>query len=364
MLEQQKKNKPLVSVIVPCYNMEQYVKRAVDSLVANDYENKQIILVNDGSTDGTLEILRSYEKSYSYIKVVDKVNGGVSSARNFGLDVAEGEYVMFADPDDEVWPKFVETAVDAITADEGYDIVMFGFQDGDGNRFSPRPFAAKNKHEVLNDFFPLFFSYTRADIETWLEGQRLRGKPGGQIWKFMFRNSIISDFHLRFAPHLKAGEDQMFISMFLLFANSFKSIPDIVYTYYIRPNGLYMSNITAINPVRTLQNKISLLEERMRIASVYKEKTSCEDARFLYTGSIVLSCFQLAVLYSQKISYYRYYSVYVNLPEVCQCIEDFDFHKGGAVKKWIPMFLLKQRLNRCLYAMIWLATKCKIRFSI
>lgn len=209
-------DKPLVSVIVPCYNMEQYVVRAVDSLLANDYERKQIILVNDGSTDGTLAVLRAYAVEQPCVVVVDKCNGGVSSARNAGLDVAEGDYVMFADPDDEMSSDFIATAVSAITSGNGYDVVMFGFRDGEGHEFSPKPFALDTKNEVLEQFFPAIFSYTRDDVEHWLGGVRLRGRPGGQIWRFILKRTIISQYYLRFSPHLVAGEDQMFLSLFFV----------------------------------------------------------------------------------------------------------------------------------------------------
>lgn len=158
----------LVSVIVPCYNMEQYVARMIESLLKNKYANKQIILVNDGSTDKTLSILRSYETKYSCITVVDKLNGGVSSARNAALDIAEGDFVMFADPDDDVSTDFIATAVQAISVDH-CDIVSFGFQCGE-NKFSPKFGYYRNRNEVLSGFFPLFFSYTKEDVEKWLSG--------------------------------------------------------------------------------------------------------------------------------------------------------------------------------------------------
>lgn len=357
-------DKPLVSVIVPCYNMEQYVVRAVDSLLANDYERKQIILVNDGSTDGTLAVLRAYAVEQPCVVVVDKCNGGVSSARNAGLDVAEGDYVMFADPDDEMSSDFIATAVSAITSGNGYDVVMFGFRDGEGHEFSPKPFALDTKNEVLEQFFPAFFSYTRDDVEHWLGGVRLRGKPGGQIWRFILKRTIISQYYLRFSPHLVAGEDQMFLSLFLLYAKSFKSISDVLYTYYIRTDGAYMSNIRATNPEKTLQNKVSLLEERRRIAGLYKEKIHVQDGQALYMGSIVLSCFQLAVLYSKQIYARKFFFTYVNLPEVRECCGKVKFSKQGGVRKWLPMYLLQHKMYGCLYWLIWVATKCKIKFTI
>lgn len=95
--------KELVSVIVPVYNVEKYLERSIDSILAQSYENIEVILVNDGSTDNSRLILSKYEMVYSSKLVVyDKSNGGLSSARNFGLDKANGEYILFVDSDDTI----------------------------------------------------------------------------------------------------------------------------------------------------------------------------------------------------------------------------------------------------------------------
>lgn len=121
-----------VSVIVPCYNMEQYLANCLDSLLQNEYEFKEIIAVDDGSTDGTLAILHDYEKRNACIHVVAKSNGGVSTARNARLGIAKSEFVMFADPNDTVCPTFIATAIAAITSEGGFDAVQFGYDTNRG----------------------------------------------------------------------------------------------------------------------------------------------------------------------------------------------------------------------------------------
>ena len=101
----------LISIIVPVYNAERTLHRCVTSLVEQIYPNIEILLVNDGSKDASLEMCRGYERQDSRIRVIDKPNGGVSSARNAGLDVARGEYIMFCDSDDWVSPLWCEHMV-------------------------------------------------------------------------------------------------------------------------------------------------------------------------------------------------------------------------------------------------------------
>ena len=105
---------PLISVIIPIYNMEFYLERCVDSVLNNTYQNLEVICVDDGSTDHSMEILRRYEAADPRIVVIAKENGGVSSARNAGLDRMTGEYVTFIDSDDFVHPQYVELLYRAV----------------------------------------------------------------------------------------------------------------------------------------------------------------------------------------------------------------------------------------------------------
>lgn len=106
--------KGIISVILPIYNMEVYLSRCLDSIINNTYEQLEIICVNDGSCDKSAEIVQFYQKNDSRIKLIDKTNGGVSSARNEGLSVAIGEYVAFIDPDDWIDERYFEILLNAI----------------------------------------------------------------------------------------------------------------------------------------------------------------------------------------------------------------------------------------------------------
>ena len=212
---------------------------------------------------------------------------------------------MFADPDDKVSSTFIETAVRAI--DTGVDLVAFGFEEnileseGGGGIVSfqfEKRFELMTYDSILTILFPSIFAVLKNSFENWMAGKSLDVRRGAQIWKYIFRKSIIDKYYLRFPPHIIAGEDTMFLSSYILHCKSFLNISDVLYSYYIRPQGLYMSNLNAVNPHKTLQTKIDLLEERMRICGFYKmlTKSSTDEGRSLYAGSAILSCFQLAWL--------------------------------------------------------------------
>ena len=119
---------PEISIIVPVYNREKLLEKSLESLLRQEFKDIEIICIDDGSTDGSLEKLQAYASKDKRVKVYHKENGGVSSARNLGLKVATGKYIMFCDSDDEYFP---ETCKEVHKKIEKYspDIVMFDYVD-------------------------------------------------------------------------------------------------------------------------------------------------------------------------------------------------------------------------------------------
>ena len=116
-----------VSVIIPIYNAEKSIGKCLDSIVSQLGENDELILINDGSRDKSLDIITEFEKRYSFIKVISKCNEGVAKTRNLGIDVAEGEYLLFIDNDDYIDANYIDTYYNAIINGE-YDCVIGGYR--------------------------------------------------------------------------------------------------------------------------------------------------------------------------------------------------------------------------------------------
>lgn len=120
-----RKNEDLVSIIVPVYNVEKYLKDCIDSLIKQTYHNIEIILIDDGSTDSSGEICNQYVERYRNIKVIHKSNGGLSSARNRGLEIMTGKYVTFVDSDDYLKDDCIESLANDIGK---YDLLISGYE--------------------------------------------------------------------------------------------------------------------------------------------------------------------------------------------------------------------------------------------
>ena len=118
MPNQAKFKDPKISVVIPVYNVEPFVGKCLSTLVHQTFQDFEIIAVNDGSKDGSLAILREFERNYANIIVIDQPNAGMSMARNRGMEAARGEYLCFVDSDDYVSPYFLEELHRAVTEND------------------------------------------------------------------------------------------------------------------------------------------------------------------------------------------------------------------------------------------------------
>ena len=194
------------SVIIPVYKAEKTLRRCVDSLLNQPHDHAEILLINDGSPDGSGEICREYAKKHPSVRYFEKENGGVSSARNYGLDHARGEYLLFVDSDDYVTPDFF-AAIDAELKKYDYDLIQFSNYFTDGQYQSERirqPFRATTRETL----FPKL-------IET-----LYKKKSNGPVAK-LYKTSIVQQRGIRFPEDMEVGEDRAFYIHYSLYMSSF-----------------------------------------------------------------------------------------------------------------------------------------------
>ena len=142
--------KPKISIIVPVYNVEKYLRRCLDSLLTQSLTEIEIIAINDGSTDSSLNILSNYREMDNRLKIIDQPNGGVSSARNAGIDAVKGDYIGFVDPDDWVDEQMYETMYQAVKT-ENTDILMCSYIREFGTHSKEKDFYLPEKVCYYNE---------------------------------------------------------------------------------------------------------------------------------------------------------------------------------------------------------------------
>ena len=206
---------PTVSVIVPVYNAEGVVSRGIDSILAQSYQDFELILVDDGSSDGSGAICYKYAQQDGRVKVIHQDNAGVSAARNAGLKAAIGEWVTFVDSDDMVLDGFLESLVAAVSKDERIDLAYCGYAIVEGSTsiktYQTKTYIGKEQlHDVLSSTKLLY-----------------RCSP----WAKLFRRSIITDNGLKFDTNLTISEDRLFLYKYLIHVRGVATTSTVGYIY-------------------------------------------------------------------------------------------------------------------------------------
>lgn len=210
----------MISVIVPVYKAEKYLHRCVDSILAQTYTDFELLLINDGSPDRSGDICDEYAAKDSRVRVFHKKNGGVSSARNLGLDNARGEWVTFCDADDYVTSDWLSAYDDAIVKDVDLGIQGYYIIDGD---------ITKKKELSLCQ------GCTNDDKRGMVVSLMCQGTYG-YLWVKLLRRQIIEDNHIRFDTKSTFREDEQFFSKYLEYVTTFRCIDKENY-YYILPTS-------------------------------------------------------------------------------------------------------------------------------
>lgn len=202
------------SVIIPVYNAEKTLRRCVDSLLDQGSPDAEIILVNDGSKDGSAAICEEYAKNYDCVRFISQPNGGVSSARNAGLDIASGEYVLFVDSDDYVAPSYF-SIIDQTVNQAQADFTQFSCRIA---HVTSRPDAV---HEP-------FRAYTREKLLPRIVDSICRKTINGPHAKVYLRK-IIEEHNVRFPVGSSIGEDRVFNIVYTFFIQSYAASDAVVY---------------------------------------------------------------------------------------------------------------------------------------
>ncbi|WP_282741223.1 glycosyltransferase family 2 protein [Olsenella uli] len=214
-----------ISVIVPVYNVENYLDGCLESLVAQTYQDIEIVCVNDGSTDGSREKLRQWAERDGRVRVIHQSNAGVSAARNAGIEAATGEFVCFLDPDDRFLPHACEE-IHAILSSTGADVLTFSATYISA---SPGPLwldDALSSRDVDYLGFSIDILFKEAS------------RPF--VWRMAFKAGFLAEHELRFDESLHFGEDQAFC--FAVYPRSSHTVfsSKILYEYRVQRPGSLM----------------------------------------------------------------------------------------------------------------------------
>lgn len=217
-MKDQKKADKLISIIIPVYNGEKYLHRCLDSVINQSYQELDIIIVNDGSTDASLEICKAYQKRDGRIQIIKTENAGVSSARNRGMELVKTEWILFMDADDELPFNAIEIYHKTIQDKPDADFIVGGIDKISARRVIHSSFIPISICEEVGKNYAVNILYNLSY---------------GTVWGKLFRFGVIKKQGLQFDQKLTHGEDCVFVYEYLQFSKHPQSIQDTIYRYYV-----------------------------------------------------------------------------------------------------------------------------------
>ena len=253
---------PYFSVILPIYNVELYVEACIRSVLAQDFQDYELILVDDGSTDGCPALCDAYAKEYAHIQVIHKINGGLSSARNAGTEIARGKYIWWVDSDDWIQPGAL-SALHAASCNAEPDIVKFNFSR-----------VGEKSKEITCKIQPGVYE-AAADLEALREKAfRYSGEFSLSAWGHIYKNAFLREKKLRFVSERVIGsEDYLFNLSAFAVAEKINVIPNNLYCYRLRPGSLtqrYRWNL--MDKYTELYRRLKAYYSDMGLLSAYEGK--------------------------------------------------------------------------------------------
>ncbi len=340
----------LISVIVPVYNIENYVKRCIESIAAQTYRNIEIIVIDDGSTDSSPRLCDSFNDDR--ITVIHKKNEGLGYARNTGLEVAKGKYVTFVDGDDAILENHIENMYRAIV-DMQADTCLCGFTKVYGeNRFVESPNVLAGK------------VFCNEDIMKYAFPRMLGNQPGKHdkiemsAWSKMFSNEIIKKHNIRFPSEREfISEDIIFDYEYFPFSKKVVACSDVGYLYSDNPSSL----TTKYNPNRfVLQKKLTL--ELLKRSKELGIENLCKGRIY----NTFLGVARYSIKLEEKYSYQNgYKQTKRNVKKICSDpiigdIMSYDELKAIPIKSRFVLYLIK---FNCVNTLL-LVMKIKNSFNI
>ncbi len=269
-----KMSQPLISIVIPVYNIENCISQCLESLVNQTYKNLEIICVNDGSTDGSLAILQSYAEKDERVIVIDKKNEGVSRARNDALKRATGDYLLFVDSDDWIDLDTCETVVSK-TQENDVDVVIFGYMREYENASKPSSIfdgdRTFDEQQCNDELFRRILGLTGEALK-----HPERGDSLSSVWGRLYKRSLISDNNLQFEDLSVIGTNEDGLMNLQIFYNVKSAV------YIDKPFYHYRKNIGATVATKYKEKLFSqwqiLIEQMQKFIDDHDCDETCKQA--------------------------------------------------------------------------------------
>lgn len=357
-------NKYELSIILPCYKVAQYIEKCVNSILQQDFNNYEVIIIDDGSPDNLLKICKQWESLVNF-KIQSFPNQGLSQARNEGLKIAQGKYIYFLDPDDYIEPNTFSYCYNLLEKYQA-DAIRFGFKATDVTNQnswtsnSPDKIYLSNQ-EIIKEYLPKFIGHSRNDLNIKDYNDIWKNKEFAGVPLFIYRREVLIKNQIIFPKGVSLVEDKISNAHFFCYAKCIININKVFYNYFIKPSGLMLGSLH--NPEGLIKNKIDGVIERDKLRDLYLQEHNI-DILYMYYGSLILSGFELCLkLSSIKFTIgYKGLKKYLTLPTVKNIFKNVKY-KNLPLKVKLPIFCIKNNLTIFLFIGLFIIRRLKINIK-
>lgn len=322
----------LLSIVCPVYNGEKTVGKFIDSLECQEYKNYELILVNDGSKDNTMSVLKEYEKKYKNIIAIDKKHSGVSETRNIGISKAQGKYITFGDCDD-YYSKDYFAKIIPILQKENFELFYFNAYVLDKEQLIGNIIAKQYRSGSFTE---------HCALQKYMQGEFLH-KLGSIPWNKIYLKKIIDEKKLQFNQNKKSGEDLLFNMSYVSKITNFLYLDEKLYYYRNDSDSSY----AAID-----------LEENKKYFETMQEiclENHIENKEH-FIGLFYLRKFLRVILNETNNKNYKNGKVniqkYIKIEEIDQALKQVKF-KNLDKKLVLAYLLYKYKLYKVVYCLLW-----------
>lgn len=313
-----------VSVIVPVYNASQYIGKTLDSIISQDFEDYELIVVDDGSTDNSLEIINNtLENTHIPHKIIHQENAGVSVARNVGIDASNGHYLVFVDADDYIAPNHLSTLYNGKS---DFSLTLY----------------VKKEGEKLSS--PQTFSQNVISTEDFIR-MELNMQITFNFFQLMYKSDIIKDNNIRFAPGIVYGEDIEFAHKALSYGDEIVINNDVTYYYVQHPESAIKT---------TEYRRFGVIKIFEGLADFYNKNNKPEFADLITTSRIPKAIFGNMNFFFHN--GYDFDEVMGKMREMDLLSKLSKYQGDGKFKLKVRLFLLNPKI----YYKMWMKLKNSI----
>lgn len=312
----------MITIIIPVYNSEDTLSRCIDSILSQTFHDWELLLIDDGSSDKSGEICDRYAVKDQRIQVFHKKNGGVSSARNIGLDHAKGEWITFVDADDFIKKLYLAHLLEHSQKQVDLVISYAEIYNGD-DIIQKESYPAK----LVDD----------ANFESMFIENDMHWHTSP--WSKLYKRNIIEEYHLRFCEGMHIGEDAVFLYSYMLYSNKIYISHDTDYNYFAYVAGSLTKRVNLLASEILAYNQIRSIVESMIFQKSIKDPTALNNLNWL------IASYQrriLNALYHNKVQKQKRLSILTE----SNWIYYIKYIQSGSLKEQILITLLKAHLYK------------------